>query len=190
MVGSYPPRNMSPLLVSLDSLEGAPQKPMNVTGRNGQIHFDGQYVTITRAGFVARVTIGKGEKRLHIGQISAIQWKPPGWGMNGFIQFSLPGGNEVRSHFGGQTRSAGQDENTVMFTKQQQPAFDKLREAIDAAIARHHARPEPSRVPPVVAAQAPPLSIADELVKLAALKDQGVLSAQEFEQQKARLLGR
>jgi len=36
---------------------------------------------------------------------------------------------------------------------------------------------------------APPTSTADELTKLAALKDQGVLSDQEFAEQKALLLG-
>jgi hypothetical protein len=40
-----------------------------------------------------------------------------------------------------------------------------------------------------VAATPPVSSIADELAKLAALKDSGVLSAEEFDTQKAKLLG-
>nr|WP_265566398.1 SHOCT domain-containing protein [Streptomyces hygroscopicus] len=100
--------------------------------------------------------------------------------MNGFIQFTVPGGNERRSALGSQTSSAAQDENSVVFTKQQQPEFDKLRAALDQAIAAQHAPQAP------VATR--PTSLADELTKLAALRDQGILSATEFEQQKARLL--
>lgn len=37
--------------------------------------------------------------------------------------------------------------------------------------------------------QTPPISVADELKKLADLRDSGVLSAEEFQQQKAKLLG-
>ncbi|MFD5034685.1 SHOCT domain-containing protein [Streptomyces sp. NPDC058405] len=109
------------------------------------------------------------------------KWKPAGPIMNGFIQFTLPGGNERLSHFGSQTSSAGKDENSVVFDKKRQPEFEALRSDVEAAIVQHHA-PKPSGAP---AAE----SLADELTKLAALRDRGVLSPQEFEQQKARLLG-
>jgi hypothetical protein len=154
---------------------------IEVKGHGGQIQFDGQYVTITRKGFLARASVGKGEKRLHISQITAVQWKPAGAFVNGFIQFTVPGGNERRSAFGSQTSSAAQDENSVVFTKQQQPEFEKLRAALDQAIAAQHA--------PQAPVAAVPASLADELTKLAALRDQGVLNPAEFEQQKARLLG-
>lgn len=152
-----------------------------VAGMGGQITFDGQYVTITRKGFLARSTHGKGEKRLHISQISAIQWKPAGPVMNGFIQFTVPGGNEVRGKLGSQTSNASKDENSVLFTKKQMPEFEKLRAELDAAIVAQHA---PQHTGP-----APSASLADELAKLAGLRDQGILSPAEFEQQKARLLG-
>ncbi|MGW2620333.1 DUF4429 domain-containing protein [Streptomyces sp. NPDC001500] len=155
---------------------------IEVSGQGGQIQFDGQYVTITRKGFLARATVGKGEKRLHVSQIAATQWKPAGPFVNGFIQFTLPGGIERRSAFGAQTANAAQDENSVVFTKKQQPEFEKLRAAVDQAIAAQHA-------PPAHAAPASSTSVADELTKLAALRDQGILSPAEFEQQKARLLG-
>ena len=67
---------------------------IEAVGKAGQIQFDGQYVTITRKGFLARSIVGKGEKRLHIAQISGVQWKPAGPLINGFIQFTLPGGIE------------------------------------------------------------------------------------------------
>ncbi|BBB00585.1 hypothetical protein RVR_10584 [Actinacidiphila reveromycinica] len=150
-----------------------------IKGVNGQAEFDGQYLTIRRNGGVARRTIGKGEKRLHISQISAVQWKPAGALFGGFIQFTIPGGVEKRSSFGTQTRTAAQDENSIVFTKKQQPHFERLRAALDEAIARHHA-PQTSTAAP---------SIADEIAKLAALRDQRVITDADFEQAKARLLG-
>jgi hypothetical protein len=153
---------------------------IEVKGHTGQIQFDGDYVTITRKGFNARLSVGKGEKRIHISQISGVQWKPAGLLVNGFLQLTIPGGNERRSAFGSQTKSAAQDENSVIFTKKQMPEFEKLRAAIDAAIAAHHSPQAPGQSSG---------STADELAKLGALRDQGLLSPEEFEQQKAKLLG-
>jgi hypothetical protein len=153
---------------------------IEVKGHTGQIQFDGDYVTITRKGFNARLSVGKGEKRIHISQISGVQWKPAGLLVNGFLQLTIPGGNERRSAFGSQTKSAAQDENSVLFTKRQQPEFEKLRAAIDAAIAAHHSPPASGQSSG---------STADELAKLGALREQGLLSPEEFEQQKAKLLG-
>ncbi|WP_033216616.1 DUF4429 domain-containing protein [Kitasatospora phosalacinea] len=145
-------------------------------GYNGQVTFDGEYITITRKGFLARTSVGKGEKRIHISHITAVQWKPPGKLVNGFIQFTVPGGTERRSGFGNQTNSAIHDENSVIVMKNQAAAFEELREAVDEAIVRQH-RPVPTD------------SLADELTKLQQLADSGALSAQEYESAKARILG-
>ncbi|MEV5792673.1 DUF4429 domain-containing protein [Streptomyces sp. NPDC052192] len=153
---------------------------IEVKGHTGQVAFDGEYVTITRKGFNARMTVGKGEKRIHVSQISGVQWKPAGMMVNGFIQLTVPGGNERRSAFGSQTTNAVKDENSVVFTKKQMPEFEKLRTEIEAAIAAHH-NPQ--------AQAAASGSVADELAELGALREQGLLSPEEFEQQKGRLLG-
>ncbi|PNG17493.1 DUF4429 domain-containing protein [Streptomyces cahuitamycinicus] len=149
-------------------------------GQGGQIAFDGQYVTITREGFLGRATHGRGEKKLHITSISAVQWKPPGMMTNGFIQLSI-GGADRQAAKGSRTLDATKDENSVIFTKKQAPDFEKLRAALEQAIAAQHA--------PQAPAAAAPTSLADELGKLVQLRDQGVLSPEEFEEQKARLLG-
>jgi hypothetical protein len=47
-----------------------------------------------------------------------------------------------------------------------------------------------SRVPAQTLEPAVTRSLADELTKLAALRDKGILSSEEFEQQKKQLLGR
>lgn len=152
---------------------------MEAKGKTGRIEFDGEYVTIHRESFLARTSVGKGQKRLHVAQITAVQWKPAGL-VNGFVQFTVPGGNERRSKFGSQTQDAAKDENSVVFTKRQQPSFEALRQAVDAAISAQHA---PAR--PAVAAP----SVADEIGKLAALTQSGSITQEEFEQAKARLLG-
>lgn len=148
---------------------------IEAAGQGGQMRFDGQYVTITREGFLARATHGRGDKKIPLTAISAVQWKPAGL-TNGFIQLSI-GGADRQAAKGGRTMNAAKDENSVVFTKKQQPQFEALRAALEQAIASQHAP----------AAPAP--SVADELAKLAELHQQGVLSDQEFAAQKARLLG-
>ncbi|MDQ0809867.1 hypothetical protein QFZ63_001581 [Streptomyces sp. B3I7] len=147
---------------------------IEAAGTGGQLAFDGQYVTITRNGFLARATHGRGDKKIPVGAISAVQWKPAGL-TNGFLQLSI-GGADRQAAKGGRTMNAAKDENSVVFTKKQQPAFEALRAALEQAIANRHA-------------PAPAASVADELAKLAELHQRGVLSDQEFATQKQRLLG-
>lgn len=103
-------------------------------GHNGQVSFDGRMVTISRKGLLGRASVGKGEKRIPLTSITAVQWKPAGPVMNGYIQFSLPGGNEGRARFGSQTKDAGHDENSVIFTRRQMASFQRLRTAVEDAL--------------------------------------------------------
>lgn len=109
--------------------------PIEAKGRTGRLSFDGRFVSIARTGFLARATVGKGEKRIPIRSVTSVQWKPAGPLINGFIQFSLGGGNERRSRVGSQTVDAGKDENSVVFSRAQQPDFEAIRAAIEAAMA-------------------------------------------------------
>lgn len=152
---------------------------MEVKGHTGTVVFDGDFVTIKRTGFNARMTVGKGEKRLPLSSITAVQWKPAGALANGFIQFTVPGGNESRSRMGSQTHDAVRDENSVVFIKKQMPAFEELRAAIEQAIAE--------RGRPAVPAAPDPLQ---QLKQLGELRDAGILSEQEFEAKKGQILGR
>lgn len=45
-------------------------------GWNGEASFDGYFVTIIRKGLVARVGVGDSEKRIPVGSVAAVQWKP------------------------------------------------------------------------------------------------------------------
>lgn len=157
------------------------QRVHEVRGYNGTVVLDGDFVTITRTGFLARATLGKGEKRIPVSSITAVQWKPAGPMVNGFIQFTLGGGNESRAKFGSQTAKAGKDENSVIFIRKQMPEFELLRAAIEQAIAERHR--------PAVMATAAPDHLA-QLKQLAALRDAGVVSEEEFVAKKVQILSR
>lgn len=62
-----------------------------------------------------------------------------------------------------------------MFDKKQHPNFERLKEAIEQRMAR-----------PAVG---PAVSAADEIRKLAALRQQGILTQEEFDAKKKQLLG-
>lgn len=159
------------------------QAPMTIRaeGHNGQIAFDGYTVTITRKGFLARASVGKGEKSIPLASVVSVQWKPAGGLVNGFLQLETAGQGGTRSRAGSQTTNAARDENSVIFTRRQMPQFEQLRMAVDQALTAMHRGHAPQ--------QPAPASVADELAKLGALYQQGLLSAPEFAAQKARLLG-
>ena len=155
---------------------------MEVKGHTGTVVWDGDFITIKRTGFNARMSVGKGEKRIPVASITAVQWKPAGAMVNGYIQFSMGGGNESRAHFGSQTTNAVNDENSVVFTKKQMPEFAELRAALEEAIA-HRGRPSEPSTP-----TAPDLLA--QLKQLGELRDAGVLSEEEFAAKKAEILQR
>ncbi|GJF06620.1 DUF4429 domain-containing protein [Pseudonocardia sp. D17] len=111
-----------------------PTSPLVVEGyRGGAVSFDGRFVEISKKGLAA-LTSASGSKRIPVKAITAVQIKPAGVLTNGFIQFTIPGGNESRATYGRQTRHAVADENSVVFTKKQQPAFEALRAEIERAM--------------------------------------------------------
>lgn len=109
--------------------------PIEAKGQSGTVVFDGSLITLRRDGFLARAVVGKGTKMIPVSQVVAVQLKPAGALVNGYIQFTIPGGNEIRSQTGRATFDAGKDENSVVFTRKQSPAFQALHDAVMAAIA-------------------------------------------------------
>lgn len=147
-------------------------------GINGQVHFDGATVVIRREGFVARSTHGRSEKAYPVRSIGAVKFKSATSLVNGYIQFSVSGESSKKSIGFGKSQDASKDENAVLFRKSALGDFEAIRDAIREAQA---AGPQP-----VVAAP----DLADQLAKLAALRDQGVLTEEEFAAKKAQLLER
>jgi hypothetical protein len=159
---------------------GIPDDAIAAVGVNGYCAFDGKFLTIQHVG-LGRFTVGKGVKRVPLGSVSAVQIKPAGSIVSGFIQFTVPGGNERRSEFGQQTFDATKDENSIVFVRDQEAAFLAFRDAIEEAItARHSPAATQTQVPTVL----------DQIAQLASLRDSGALTAEEFESKKAELLRR
>lgn len=133
-------------------------------------------VSITPKGVLGLLNKGvKGPKEIPFASIVAVQFKEAGI-FSGYLQFTIPGGNESR----GGIFAATKDENTFMFAHAKNNVMAReIKEYIDEAIRR-------SRAPQAVA---PATNLSDELQKLAKLKEQGVLSEDEFRAAKKRLLG-
>ncbi len=108
-----------------------------------------------------------GEKRIPYSSITAVQFKEAGNWLAGFIQFSIKGGIEWQGQ-------VNQDENALQFDKALNEEFRALRDFVQERMRS--------------AAGSQGVQVADELTKLAALRDQGVLTEQEFLDQKAKLL--
>jgi hypothetical protein len=150
-------------------------------GKNGQLSYDGSFVTIHGSGFLARTTRGKGEKRIPVTSINGVRWKPAGAMVNGYMALTVAGAIEKQAGFGNQTYRAVKDENSVVFTKKQQPDFEKIRAEIETSIA---ARTVPTSSPPTTPAADP----VAQLAQLSAMHQAGSITDEEFAQMKARLL--
>lgn len=120
---------------------------LTAIGHNGRVRLDQQFLTIERRGLIARLTVGKGQKQVPLSAIQAVQFKPAGLLLGGFIQFTINGGIERRSRFGSQTASAGSDENTVTFQRWHQARFEAFRDAVSAAIGSRAGSPAEPAVP-------------------------------------------
>ncbi len=162
---------------------GIPDDAVVAMGVGGYCAFDGQFLTIQHVGALGRMTVGKGVKRVPLGSVSAVQIKPAGPIISGYIQFTLPGSNERRSEFGKQTLDAAGDENSIVFIRDQEAAFLAFRDALEQAIAARHS-------PVAAAAPAAAPTVLDQIAQLANLRDAGILTTTEFDAKKAELLSR
>lgn len=150
---------------------------LEAKGVNGQLAFDGQNVRITRNGFFGRATHGRGEKVLNLRSIGAVQIKPATALVNGWIQFSISGESSKQSIGFGRSQDAANDENAVIFTKKTSADFEAIRDAVLAAQNG-------------LTAAAAPVDHAEQLTKLASLRDAGIITPEEFDAKKAEILDR
>jgi hypothetical protein len=145
-------------------------------GVNGQLELFPDKVVIRRKGVLAFMTQGvKGDTTIRLESITGVQLKPGGVLLNGYIQFTLPGGLESR----GGIFDATKDPNTIMFRKASNS---------DAATIKNYIEDWKTNRGTFESGSTTHVSVADELRKLKSLYDDGVLSKQEFERQKQRLI--
>ncbi|MGM0199692.1 DUF4429 domain-containing protein [Enterococcus sp. DIV1314a] len=134
-------------------------------------------ITITRKGLLNYLNQGiKGDKTIPIRNITAVQLKKPGM-TNGYIQFSVLGGNESR----GGLSAATQDENTVMFANKYWDQIQSLKTFIEKTQLRMHQSPATTQT-------AGPTD-AEQILAFKNLLDQGIITQEEFNAKKAQILG-
>lgn len=145
---------------------------MYADGSNGSVELAGESIIIRRKGFANVLTQGiQGDKQIPLKSITAVQFRPAGSMMAGLIQFTLLGGREFR----GGMLEATKDENAVMFTREQEPAFLALHDCIQQWISN----PNP---------QTSAINATEDLERLAALHEKGHLTPEEFAEAKERIL--
>jgi hypothetical protein len=120
----------------------------------------------------------KGTKEIPYRSIVAIQIKEAGAMFNGFLQFTIPGGNESK----GGLFAATNDENSFVFSGLHNNSLvNQIKGFIQWEIEYLHK-------PPQSTTSLQP-SISEELLRLALLQEQGVLSDEEFALLKRRIIG-
>ncbi len=133
-------------------------------------------LTITPKGVLGFFNKGlKGTKEIPFRSIVAVQFRAGGAIVSGYLQFTIAGGNESK----GGVFSATQDENTFMFVKAANAAAEEIKAFIDSKVNSLHASGPSGKNEE---------SLTDKIRELAALKEQGLLSDDEFTAAKAKLL--
>jgi hypothetical protein len=139
----------------------------------------GDWMTIGRKGF-GRLGHSKGDRRIPLASITAVQVRPAGSLANGFLRVTIPGSPERR----GGLNDATSDENAVIFTKKHADEFAAVQTYIETYIGNRMAT---QNQPQQVVHPAAP-DIADQIRKLASLRDDGLLTKEEFQAKKTALL--
>ena len=112
-----------------------------------------------------------GEKRVPVQNIKAVSWKEPGSMIAGFLEISILG-EAPPSQF---ANANVQRQNRLQYEKKDVDKWRALKGWIEAKIAA------PTEVRPAA-------SVADELGKMAALLEKGLITREEFDAQKTELL--
>lgn len=163
-------------------------------GRNGTVSVEKNVVIIRREGvigFFASGVMGQGDKRISIKSIISVELgkEPSFMGGVSYIRFATAADNEVRKHsrfvdpslrmFENKGGQYFNDPNTIQLSSMEQyETALKIREYI-----------ENYQFDRVDSAVMQPLSGADEIRKYKKLLDDGILTQEEFDAKKKRLLG-
>jgi len=147
-------------------------------GFNGTLIVTDTGITIHRGkrGAIFGSASQRGDKTIGYNVLSAIQLKKGGLiQRQGYIRFSFIGGTENKriTHYG-----INMDENTIIFATKRNKEFEAAKQLIEQRIQKATVQPFQHTS-----------SDADELAKLAQLKQQGVITEAEFEAKKKQLLG-
>lgn len=154
------------------------EEPFFAEGYNGQVSFDGDTVTIFRKGFTAqRWQPFKGEKRIPISALTWVNFKFGTRFFRGYIQFGTASGENSLNT----PNEIARNENAILFSQTHNTAFEELHGLVQKAM--------DVRRDKVSKNGAPDNPDYSQLVQLAELYKEGILSESEFRDAKAKVLG-
>lgn len=161
-------------------------RPGEAVMREIQVIGEGLVVTdqrllIVKGGHAAQAMFGQKVKSYPFDAITSVEVSCGA--LIGRIQITVPGSVEGAGRSSG-PGSTGQMENVVQINRSLLPQAREIANFIEE-------RMHEARQPKVIAipVNLPQASVADELQKLAGLRDSGILTQTEFDAAKARLLG-
>ncbi|SFF72755.1 protein of unknown function [Halobacillus alkaliphilus] len=135
-----------------------------------KVTIDNEFIHFHRKGVFNSITGLKGKDSIRLDNISDVQFKKPGM-LSGYIQFTLvTDKNKIKVH------KAVTDKNSIIFSKKEVSKAEEIKEIIEAYIAENSITPYSNT------------SVANELEKLAELKEKGILTEKEFVNQKSKIL--
>lgn len=151
---------------------GAVADSMTIQSKQDTLKLHGDTITIQKRGWANALASGmNGDRTIQISSLTAVQMKPAGI-MTGYILFSYAGSKP----FMGGIWEATQDPDAFLFGSELNGEVAKFKAKVEQKM-RESKRPAISNS-----------SLADQLRSLAELKQQGVLTADEFEVAKKKLL--
>lgn len=161
----------------LRSLQKGKTHRMKIVSINNELELSGENIFIRKHGVAHAMAAGlTGERMIPISTLTAIQLKLGVWWSPGFILFSYAGSKP----FMGGIVEATQDPDAFIFQKElndEVSAFKaKAEKILQDSKQRASASPNSSE------------TLTNELRRLAELKQQGILSQEEFEAAKKKLL--
>jgi predicted RNA-binding Zn-ribbon protein involved in translation (DUF1610 family) len=145
-----------------------------IQGKLGFLYVFDDHIVISPKGIFAFLTQGlKGAKSIQFSSITAIQHRKAGPFLNGYLQFTIPGGNESKRGL----FDAVADENTFLYTVTVNEIVEEAKQFIESHLRQRNA-PQTSTT----------ATLAEQIGQLAALRDQGILSDEEFRVAKTKLI--
>jgi len=159
----------------------------NFKGQNGIIIITDDYIELSRKSIGGIVSQGGfvGERKYYYKDISAVEYKKPTLLANGYFKIIVQGTYETDGKVGllSSSMKSMKDQNTIIiraFSKKTSQETDRINELINKKLKESKENSNNTNKIEI--------SKMDELKKLGELKDIGVLTEQEFQEEKKKLL--
>ncbi|TXN36084.1 SHOCT domain-containing protein [Flagellimonas hymeniacidonis] len=146
-------------------------------GRNGSVLLYPNRLIVRKKLTGLKRMMTSGDKEIFLDDIKNVNYKSANTMTWGFIQFATSQNSKELSK--GSLMASPMDDYSINFSKKQQSEFDKLKSEINRLR-------NGSKSQTVIQNQ---LSEAEELEKLAGLKEKGIITQEEFDLKKRQVLG-